>query len=173
MPKTRVQKEAILARTTDRLSRSQSVVLVNVQSVKVGDLESIRDSLFSDGLQLQIAQNNILKKALADAGIEVPEEALGQPLGLVFSYDDAVAGAKLVAPFLKEVENLEVVGGIMDGVYLSQAQVIALSKLPSREQLLGQLVGTLAAPISGMVNVLQGNIRGLVTVMGQIRDSRA
>lgn len=173
MPKSRAQKEAILAQTSDRLSRSKSVVFVNIEGVKVGELEGIRDALFTDGLQLQVAKNNVFKLALKEAGYEVPAEVLDQPLGVVFSYDDAVASAKLTAPFVKEVAALEIVGGIMDGAFLSVAQVNALAKLPSREQLLGQLVGTLAAPLSGMVNVLSGNIRGLVTVMGQIRDAKA
>ena len=173
MPKTRVQKNEILALTTDRLNRSKSVVFVNIQGVKVSEMEAIRDALFTDGLQLQVAKNNIFKLALKEVGVEVPAEVLDQPVGVIYSYEDAVASAKLAAPFVKEVAALEIVGGIMDGVFLSVAQVDALAKLPSREQLLGQLVGTLAAPLSGMVNVLQGNIRGLVTVMGAIRDARA
>lgn len=173
MPKTRLQKEAILALASDRLSRAQSVVFVNIQGVKVSDMELIRDALFKDGLQLQVAKNNIFRLALKEANVEVPAEVLDQPLGVIYSYDDVVAPAKALAPFAKEVQALEIVGGIMDGTFLSVAQVNALAKLPSREQLLGQLVGTLAAPLSGMVNVLQGNIRGLVTVMGQIRDAKA
>ncbi len=173
MPKTRLQKEEILAKTLDRLNRAQSVVFIKVSGVKVDELESIRDALFTQGLQLQVAKNNLFKLALKEANIEIPSEVLDLPLGMVFSYEDAVAAAKLVAPFAKEVEALEIVGGIMDGVYLTSDQVNAISKLPSRDQLLGQLVGTLAAPLSGLVNVLQGNIRGLVTVMGAIRDAKA
>jgi large subunit ribosomal protein L10 len=172
MPKTRPQKEEILHKTVDRLQRSQSVVFVKVQGVKVGDLETIRDTLFKDGLQLQVAKNNLFKLALQEVKMEVPAELLNQPVGMVFSYDDAVAAAKLMAPFAKSIDAMELVGGLMDGAFLSATQVEALSKLPSRDQLLGQLVGTLAAPLSGMVNVLQGNIRGLVTALGQIRDAK-
>jgi len=173
MPKTRVQKEAILAKTVDRLGRCASVVFVSVEGVKVSEMEAIRDALFPDGLQLQVAKNSLFKRALAETGLEVPTELLDQPVGMVYSYDDAVAAAKLIAPFIKEVEALKFLGGIMDGAFLSVAQVQSLATLPSREQLLGQLVGTLSAPLSGLVNVLQGNIRGLVTVMGQIRDAKA
>ena len=173
MPKTRQQKEAILAKTIDRLNRSSAVVFIKVQGVKVGEMEGIRDALFTQGLQLQVAKNTLFKLALAETGLEVPSELLDQPIGMVFSYSDQVAAAKLVTPFVKEIESLEIVGGSMDGAFLTARQVEALATLPSRDQLLGQLVGTLAAPLSGLVNVLQGNIRGLVTVMGQIRDARA
>ena len=173
MPKTRLQKEEILSKITDRLNRSQSLVFVNVQGVKVEQLEKVRDALFAEGLQLQVAKNSLFSLALSEAKLEVPKEVLDQPLGIVYSYEDAIAAAKLVAPFAKEIEALEIVGGMMDKVFLSVSDVQALAKLPSRDQLLGQLVGTLAAPISGLVNVLQGNIRSLVTVMGQIRDAKS
>jgi len=173
MPKTREQKEEILQKTVDRLQRAQSVVFVTVQGVKVSELESIRDRLFTDGLQLQVAKNSLFKLALEQVGMDIPAEVLDQPVGMVFSYSDAVAAAKLTAPFVKDIPSLEIVGGVMDKAYLTSAQVEALAKLPSRDQLLGQLVGTLAAPLSGLVNVLQGNIRGLVTVLGQIQESRS
>ena len=171
MPKTRVQKEAILATTVDRLQRSASVVFVSVQGVKVGQMESMRDALFPAGVQLQVAKNNLFQLALDQIKVEVPAELLSQPVGMVFGYDDAVAAAKLMAPFAKEVEALNLLGGIMDGRFMTAAEVQALATLPSREQLYGQLVGTLAAPLSGLVNVLQGNIRGLVTVLSKIQPS--
>ena len=173
MPKTRDQKEEILAKTTDRLKRSASVVFVTVEGVKVHELEGIRDALFPQGLQLQVAKNSLFKLALEQLGVEVPAELLNQPVGMVYSYEDVVAAAKLMAPFVKEVNALNVVGGLMENKYVTVSQVNTLANLPSRDQLLGQLVGTLAAPLSGLVNVLQGNIRGLVTVLGQIAETRS
>ena len=173
MPKTRSQKEEILTKTIDRLRRSQSVVLVTVQGVKVSEIEGIRDALFPLGLQLQVAKNSLAKVALKEVGVEVPAELMDQPFGMVYSYEDVVAAAKAVTPFLKDVPAFTVVGGIMQGAFISKKEVEALASLPSRDQLLGQLVGTIAAPLSGLVNVLQGNIRGLVTVLGQVRDKQA
>ena len=172
MPKTRVQKETMLAALQDRLSRSQSVVFVSVKGVRVDEIEAIRTGLFEQGLQMQVAKNSLLKRALTDTGSEVPAELLDQSIALIFGYDDAVAGPKVVMPFVKDIEALEVLGGLMDKVFIQPKQVEALAKLPSREQLLGQLVGTLQAPISGLVNVLHGNIRGLVTVLAAIRDTK-
>ena len=172
MPKTRLQKEAILTKTQERLSSASSVVLVNISGVKVGEIESIRDALFPQGLNLQVAKNNLMKIALKEVGIEVPAEILDQPLGLVFAYDDPVASAKASMPFAKEVAAFEIVGGIVDGQFVSASQVEALAALPGREQLLGQLVGTIAAPLSGFVNVLAGNIRGLVNVLSAVRDAK-
>jgi len=173
MPKTRSQKEEILVKTQERLQRAKSVVLVNISGVKVDQVEAIRDDLFKHGLQLQIAKNNLLKIALKEQNIEMPAELLDQPLGLIFAYDDQVAAAKSVAPFVKEIEALEIVGGLVDQAFVTPSQVSALATLPSRDQLLGQLVGTLSAPLSGMVNVLAGNLRGLVQVLSQIQQAKA
>lgn len=172
MPKTRLQKEAIIESLKERLADSQSVVLVGITGVKVEEVEQVRDALFPSGLKLQVAKNTLLARVLKDAGIEVSTEILDQPLGLIYSPEDPVSGPKAVAPLAKDIESLEILGGIMDGAFISPSQVVALSKLPSRDQLYGQLVGTLQAPISGLVNVLAGNIRGLVTVLGQIRDAK-
>ena len=173
MPKTRIQKEEMVAKLSDRMERSASVVIVSMTNVKVNHVEMIRDALFTDGLQLQIPKNRLLHKVLAEQNIEVPAEVLDQPIGLVFSYSDPVAPARIIAKVQKEVDTLQVAGGIMDGRYLTASEIDALAKLPTREQLLGQLVSTIASPLSGLVNVLQGNIRGLVTVLSQVRDSKA
>jgi len=173
MPKTRSQKEEILAKTQDRLTRSSAVVFVNISGVKVSQIEAIRDGLFAQGLQLQIAKNNLFKIALENAKLDIPAEILDQPLGMIFSYEDQVAAAKTTAPFAKEFEALEIVGGIVDGSFVTAKQVEALALLPSREQLLGQLVGTIAAPLSGLVNVMAGNLRGLVQVLSQIQNQKA
>jgi large subunit ribosomal protein L10 len=172
MPKTREQKSTLLEQLNDRLGRSESVVFISLSQVKVSDVEQLRDAFFKEGVQLQVAKNSLLKIALTENKLDVPSDILDQPIGLVYSYTDPVAGPKAVTPFLKDIEALKILGGIADGAFITPAQVSAYAALPSREQLLGQLVGTLQAPISGLVNVLAGNIRGLVTVLGAIRDQK-
>lgn len=172
MPKTRVQKEQLLAAYADRLGRSQSVVFVGAAGIKVQEVEMMRDALFQHGLQFQVTKNNVLKRALEEHKLEVPAELLDQPLALIYSYDDAIIGPKQAAAFRKEVEALTILGGLADGMFLTPAQVEAYAKLPSREELLARLVGTLNAPISGIVNVFAGNLRSLVNVIGAIRDAQ-
>lgn len=172
MPKTRQQKEDILVSLQDRLERAQSVVFVSTVGVKVGEIEEIREALFPHGLQLQVAKNSLLRRALAEQKVAVPAELLDQPLALVYAYDDIIAGPKLLLPFSKDIEALQILGGIVEGSFITPAQVTAYAKLPSRDELLGRLVGTLQAPLAGMVNVLAGNLRGLVTVLAAIRDTQ-
>ena len=96
------------------------------------------------------------------------------PNGYVLSYGDPAAVAKAIRDFSKEKGNeaLIVKGAIFEGKLLDQAQVFALANLPSREQLLSQLVGTLAGPMRGLVTVLSGPARGFVTCLSQIKDKK-
>src|SRR4051812_18000590 len=110
MPKTRPQKEEILAALVDRLGRSQSVGILSVLGVKVDEIEGMRGALFEQGLNLQVAKNSLLKRALQETGSEIPAEILDQSIALVYSYHDPVAGPKTIAPFLKEIEALKILG---------------------------------------------------------------
>ena len=80
MPKTRLQKEEIRTEIADRLTKSAGVVLVNMQGVKVSEMEGIRDKLFEDGMHLQVAKNSLLRLVLAEQKIEIPAELLDQPI---------------------------------------------------------------------------------------------
>ncbi len=174
MPKTKAQKTALLQSYTEHIGSAQSVVIVSTTGIKVSDIEAIRDAIYPQGLTLQVAKNSLLKLALAEHKVEgVPAEVLDQPIALLYSKEDPIAGPKTIKEFGKKIETLTVLGGITEGAFITPAQVKAYADLPSREQLLGQLVGTLQAPISGMVNVLAGNLRGLVTVLGAIKDQKA
>ena len=107
------------------------------------------------------------------AGRDDPDFDFG-PNGYVLSYGDAAAVAKAIRDFSKEKGNeaLVVKGAILGGKLLTKEQVFALADLPSREQLLAQVVGTIAGPLRGLVTVLSGPARGLVTCLGQIKDKK-
>ena len=102
-------------------------------------------------------------------------EFLEGPTALAYSTEDAVAPAKILKEFIKETktEALTVKVGICDGQVIDAAGVEALANLPSREELLAKLVGSMQAPISGLVNVLQGNIRNMVYVLDAVRAKKA
>jgi large subunit ribosomal protein L10 len=94
-------------------------------------------------------------------------------LAVIFSYRDEVSPAKVIDTFRKDKEDkIFFLGGIMEGKLLSQSEVETLAKLPTKQELLSKLVGSLNAPISGFVNVLAGNLRGLVTVLKAIEEQK-
>ena len=96
------------------------------------------------------------------------KELSGQ-VSVTFGYDDEVAPAKILYLFSKEHENLKLIAGLVNGELLSQEELINLAQLPSKAELLAKLVGSLAAPMSGMLSVLQGNLKSLMYILSNIK----
>ena len=171
MPKTREYKEKLVETLTEHLKQSKSAVLVGYKGLKVIETEELRNKLREKKIHFHITKNTLFKIALSNTGIEVAEELLDKPLAIAFATEDEVTPAKEIALFAKEHEAIEILGGILENEYIDENAIKQLASLPSREELYAKVVGSLAAPLSGMVNVLAGNIRGLVNVLGQYRDS--
>src|SRR4029434_2069051 len=111
-------------------------------------------------------------RAADEAGVEGISEFLIGPTALAFS-DDPVASAKLMAEFADQVESFALKGGLLEGRrVLGEAEVVALSRLPGREQLLAQIVGGISSPLTGLVTVLNNTVQGLVVALGQIAEQK-
>jgi large subunit ribosomal protein L10 len=174
MAKTRPQKEIEVQELTDRLQRMKVAVFATNGGLKVKEVTALRSLLRQNNVDFMVAKKTLLKRALAAAnmsGIDV--SGIQASFGIAFGLTDEVAPAKLLAQFAKNHEALTFLGGIMNSSFVPVEQIEALAKLPTRDQLRGQLVGTLAAPLSGLVNVLAGNLRGLVRVIDAVRERRA
>jgi large subunit ribosomal protein L10 len=118
-------------------------------------------------------KNTLFKLAAKEAGIEIAEDVThGHPVAVAFAGDDEVAPAKITYTYSKKNDKFAIVGGILEGKEISDIMVKSLASLPSREELYAKIVGTLASPLSGMVNVLSGNIRGLVNVLNSIKETK-
>ena len=173
MPKTRGQKEQAMHALTDAVKQSKSVVFANFQGLKVSESEELRRLCRKEGIEYLAAKKTLVAKALKDAGIEGNPKSFVGAVSVVFGTLDEVAPAQILANFAKNHEVVKLFGGILEGAFIDGAKVAELSKLPSKQQLLQRLVGTLNAPISGFVTVLAGNLRGLVTVLDAIKTQKA
>jgi len=172
MPKTRVQKTDILGAISDRISRSKAAVFVNFSGIPVKELNQLRDQCFDSDVDYLVAKKTLLKRALRDQGFTQEVDLSGE-IAALFGYSDEIAPAKLASTFAKTNQQLKMVGGIIDGAIIDGQQVVALAKLPSKQELLAKAVGSIQAPLSGFVNVLQGNLRGLVYALKAISDRQA
>jgi large subunit ribosomal protein L10 len=101
-----------------------------------------------------VAKKTLLSVAFKQAGVNVNPRELDGNIGVAFGYDDSIGAMKLMGDFAKKYEALKIIGGVFEGKFIGAAEAIALSKLPSKQELLGQLVGQLQAPISAFVRVL-------------------
>ena len=167
MPKTKEQKKQQIENLTQKLQDNKSVVFANYFGLKVKDTEELRAKCRENGLECGMAKKNLLKFAFKKLGIESPK--LEGEVVALFGNDE-ITPAKTVADFSKTHEALRIVAGVVDGRFALREEIIALSKLPSREELLAKMVGSINAPISGFVNVLAGNIRNFVYVLNAIKS---
>lgn len=172
MAKTKQQKEQSLSVLTDTLKNSKSVVFTNFQGLKVSESEEFRDICRQQKVTYVASKKTLLKKALEKAGFDIDAKSFQGGVATVFGLEDEVAPAQIVAEFAKKHEAMRIFGGILEGKFIEASFVEKLSKLPSKQQLLGQLVGTLNAPISGFVNVLAGNMRGLLNALNGIKEKK-
>ncbi|OQA04867.1 MAG: 50S ribosomal protein L10 [bacterium ADurb.Bin400] len=173
MAKTRTEKEALLQDLSERLEGSKSAVLLNYQGLKVKETEELRRALKAKAVSLKVAKVSLAKIALEKYGVEADEAVYDKPFAIAFGMEDEVAPAKEIAAFAKKYEALEVLGGILEKKYIAPSAVQQLASLPSKEELYAKVVGSIAAPLSGMVNVLAGNVRGLVNVLNAYKEKKA
>lgn len=171
MAKTRLQKEQEL-QVLEQLAAGKAVVLTGYTGLSVGDMRQLRQALRAVGGGYRVVKTSLLRKALGDAAPSVPTEAFGVQLAIATHPTDEVEANKAVVVFGKTHEAMQVLGAIIDGQFIDEAGVRRLAALPGRDELYAKLVGSVAAPISGLVNVLAGNLRGLVSVLNQYQQKR-
>jgi len=176
MPKTKEQKKAILEELIDKVTRAKSIIFTSYKGLTVKDNEDLRSRLYKEDNEYYVAKKTLFNLALKDkaiAGLDI-KGFIGQ-VAAVFGYDDEVSPAKIVGQFKKEKDKegkIEFIGGVLEGKYLDATQVASLSTLPSKQELYAKIVGSLNAPVSGLVNVLAGNLRNLVYALNAIKDKK-
>ena len=171
---TKNEKIELVKKLTEKIKAAKSTVFVDYKGLKVKDSTELKKSLRAAGVEFIVARKTLFDIAVKNAGIEgVSIKSMDGQVALSFSNLDEVAGAKIIDTFAKTNDKIKFLGGILGQQVMSAAEVKALAKIPSKEQLLGQLVGTLNAPISGFVNVLAGNLRGLVSVLNAVKEQKA
>ena len=173
MAKTRIEKEQAIGNLSNDLKSSLSAVFANYQGLKVSESEELRNKCREQNITVYATKKTLLKRVLKDSGLDVDTKQFEGSVAVFLGKEDEVAPAQIVAEFAKKHELVTLFGGILEGNFISGEKVKELSKLPNKQQLLGQLVGTLNAPVSGFVNVLAGNLRGLVNVMNAIKEAKA
>ena len=173
MAKSRAQKKDILENVVNKFKTMKSAAFTSISGFTMAQADELRGRAKEQGVEIFITKKTLLAIAAKEAGLEDvdPQSFEGSILTAV-SYDDEVSAAKVLKDFSKENEAFVFAAGVLDGKGLSAEEVSQLASLPSKEELLSKLVGTLNAPISGFATVLAGNLRGLVTVLDAIKEQK-
>ncbi|MFH0988203.1 MAG: 50S ribosomal protein L10 [Parcubacteria group bacterium] len=173
MPKTKQQKEKIISALTEKLRGAKSIVMADFTGLTVVDTWLLRDKCVAENVELMAAKKTLLKIALKGQGIEIDAKSLPGSMAVAISHGDEVTPARIIKDFAKTHEQLTFRAGILEGRLISAEALKALANLPSRLELLAKAVGSIKAPISGFVNVLSGNLRGLVRVLDAIKNTKS
>ncbi len=173
MAKIRAKKETEVGRYTAKLDEAKSVVLADLSQLKVADSTDLRRKAKGAEIDIVTTKKTLLKLAVKKAKLAAVEgKELPGSVSLLLAKGDEVAPARVLEEFRKTHENVRVLGGVLESKWMTAEEVVALSRLPSKEQLIATVVGTIRAPLSGLVGVLQGNLRQLVYALNAIKDSK-
>ena len=171
------KKQAVVAEIKNWLTTSQAVILTSYRGLNVATDTEMRRELRAAGVTYKVVKNTMLRIAAKEAGIEGLDSHLEGTTAIAFSTEDAVAPAKVLCGFMKK-NKLEDQGiltikvGILDGKVIDAKEVKALANLPSREELIAKLLGSMNAPIANTVGVLSGIIRNFVGVVEAYRAKK-
>jgi large subunit ribosomal protein L10 len=166
----REQKSAAIAQIASQIEQSQAIFAVDYRGISVPQVAELRGRLRDADATFKVVKNSLTERAADASGAETLKELLIGPTALTFVRGDAATAAKAIADYGRVTQLLPFKGGIMDGSPLDGEQIRALSRLPSRDVLYGQLVGVVASPVSGLVRTLNALLGGLAAALGQVRD---
>ena len=172
MATTRKEKEDILKQMTEDLESARGVVFTEYRGLTVKDLDKLRKNLRKENVKYQVVKVTLLKKALEKLGIKTDGLKYSGPIAVASSKDEETTPARLVKAAGKDFPNLKIDGGIFNKELVATEVVNRLASLPSKEQLLGQLVSVIAGPMRGLVTVLSGNTRNLLNVLNAIKEKK-
>lgn len=168
----REEKALVVAELKEKFGSAQAAVITDYRGLDVARVTKLRAKLREAGVEYKVIKNTLAKLAVQDTELSELQQHLQGPTAVAFSYNDPVAAAKIISEFAKDNKELEIKAGILEGKVIDLAGVKALADLPSREVLIAQVLAGIQAPITGFVNVMQGNVRNLVYVLEAIRKQK-
>lgn len=156
-----------------KAEKAQVAILTEYKGYSVEEITNLRRSLQKDGGDYMVTKNTLAKIALKGTDFEVLTDSLTGPVAIAFGFEDQVSPAKAVAKFIKDTKKGAILGGALDGKLLSSKEAEALSKMPSKEELLAKILGSINSPASGIVGSINAVMSQLTRTMAAVRDAKA
>jgi len=173
MAVSKEKKQQQLDSLVEKFQSAKSVFFSEYTGISVKNFGKVRDTLRENDVECKVAKKTLIKLAAKEMGIEeIPGEALQGPIAVILSYSDEIAGAKLISKLTKEHESLALTGGIFDGEAFGADKAKAYASIPSKEELLAKLVGSMQAPIAGFHGVTHGVMRQFVGTLQAVADKQ-
>ena len=172
MATSRAKKEDMLQSLIQDFSDARSVVFVDLHGLSVEDNTALRKALREKGVKTKVAKKTLIMIAGKKNGYEIEKSSLEGQIAVAFSMKDEIAAAQELYKAGKKNEKIKLLGGIFEKKIISKDLMLQLAALPSKEELLAKLVGSLKSPLSGLHSVLSGSLRGFVQVLKQLSEKK-
>ena len=167
------EKQQIVEDLKGKLATTKVVIVTDYKGLNVAQMTDLRRKLSEANVEYRVVKNTLLTRAVEGTDAALLADVFKGPSGIAMSFDDPVAPAKVLTQFAKDNKKLEIKAGVMDGKVLDLGAISALSKLPSREELLAQVLSAMNAVPSGLVRALADVPRRMVNVLSAIKDQKA
>lgn len=165
-------KEAAVSEIQEKMQQAQSVVFVDYRGLTVEEVTNLRCKMRDAGVEYKVIKNTMIQRAADKEGIEGLNSILEGPTAVAFGIKDPVSPAKILVDFAKDTKKTEIKGGVLDGKTIDVDGVKYLASLPSKEELLAKMMGSLNAPVTGLVMALSGVMRNLVCALNAIKEQK-
>jgi large subunit ribosomal protein L10 len=170
----KAEKQNIVEHLHEKFQDSASAICVDFRGVNVDKITQFRRQIQEASANYQVVKNTLARRAIAETSFQDLGQFLVGPTGIVFCKGDPMEPAKVVTSFIKDTNGaLQIKGGVVDGNAFDAKGIEQISKLPSRQEMLAQLVSSLQSPISGLVGTLEGITREFVYTLQALADQRA
>jgi len=166
------KKQKIVSEIKKGFDDSTVAVVVDYSGMKVKEVTDLKRKLRTEGATLQVLKNTLINRALTKEELGPMKVILNGPTAVMLGFSDPLLPMKILAKFIKENEKPRIKGGVFEGKASTAAEIIAISKLPGRKELIAKAVGGIKSPLNGLVFTLSGTLRGLVYALSAIKDKK-
>jgi large subunit ribosomal protein L10 len=170
MALTKERKKEIVEELKELLKKQKAMVVVNFHGLNSQEVFDLKQLLKENKAEFRVIKKTLAELAFKDQGIDFKKDSFQGQLAIVFGFEDETSPVKTIYQYSKKLDKLEILGGYLENEFLDSQKIIEIAQLPSREELLAKLISVLNSSISGFVNVLQGNIKGLVYTLQAIAN---
>jgi len=164
------QKKEKIEQLKKAIDNQKSIVFVDFSGLKTKNISELKKELQRQQSEFKVIKKSLAEIAFNEKGIKFKRDDWQGQVAFIFGYDDEVMPFKIAYSFSKENENLKIVGGFIDGGFLTKEEAISMAKLPGKEELRAKLVSAISAPIYNFVYTLSGNMKGLVYALQAIAN---
>ena len=169
----RPEKEKVVSQLKDKLAQAKSLFLTDFTGLNVEDTTELRRNFRENKVEYKVAKNSLIRLAVQQTGFESISDHLEGPTGLVFGYDDLTVPAKVLYDFQKKKDMPKIKIFWMEGKLFGEEELKRLARLPSRKELLGQILMSVNSPMSNLVGTFHGVLRNFIGLIDALQEAKS